>query len=492
MADTSEFQASTDLAPALTEAETSSRLYNADLAPATDRHWQARSLVTMWLSDVHSIGGYTFAAGLFFFGLVGWQVLIALIIGILLVNVGMNYMGYAGQQTGVPYPVLSRVSFGVLGSNIPALIRAIVAIAWYGIQTYLASVAVVVLALRVWPGLGSLTHGGFLGLSPLGWAAFMLLWLLQLGVMQGGMQSIRKYQDWAGPIIWVLMIILAVWIGIKAHGNLTINVSNNVVSGGDTVVKFLAAISLTVAYFSTLLCNFCDFSRFAPTKRAVRHGNFWGLPVNFTAFAILSVVVTSGTIVVYGKAITDPVLLVGKIHNTAALVVGAIAFIVATIGINIVANFVSPAYDLANVAPNHITFKRGGWITATIALVVLPWKLYSSPAVVNYFLGGLAAFLGPLFAIIMVDYYLVRRQRVDIRALYQTQEDAPYFYHRGVNLQAVAAFVPAAAIAAIVALVPTFSEVAPFSWFIGAFLGGGLYYGIARNSVSVEMIKKPA
>lgn len=476
----------------LTSAETSSRLYNDDLAPAADRHWRAASLVTMWLSDVHSIGGYTFAAGLFFFGLVGWQVLIALIIGIVLVNVGMNYMGYAGQATGVPYPVLSRISFGVLGSNIPALIRAIVAIAWYGIQTYLASVAVVVLAVAVWPGLRGLTHGGFLGLSPLGWAAFMLLWLLQLGVMQGGMQRIRRYQDWAGPIIWALMIVLAVWIGIEAHGRLSLDVTTHVVSGGGAVVKFLAAISLTVAYFSTLLCNFCDFSRFAPSRRAVRWGNFFGLPVNFTAFAVLSVVVTSGTIVVYGNAITDPVLLVGRIHNTAALVVGAVAFIVATIGINIVANFVSPAYDLANVAPRHITFKRGGWLTAVIALVVLPWKLYSSPAVVNYFLGGLAAFLGPLFAIILVDYYLLRRQQVDVRALYQMREDAPYFYRRGVNPQAVQAFVPAAVVAAVIALVPTFSAVAPFSWFIGAFLGGGLYCLIARRSVSVHLVGKPA
>jgi NCS1 family nucleobase:cation symporter-1 len=298
--------------------------------------------------------------------------------------------------------------------------------------------------------------------------------------MHRGMETIRKYQWVAGPAVWVAMVALMIWILVAAHGNVGLSVSSQRLSGGVAIREFLAAVSLTVAYFSTLMLNFCDFSRFAPSRRAVRRGNFWGLPVNFTAFAIVSVIVTAGTVRVFGKAITDPVLIVGKIHNTATLVIGALVFIVATIGINIVANFVSPAYDLANVAPKHIDFQRGGLISAVLALVVLPWKLYSSPVAVNYFLGGLGAFLGPLFAIIMVDYYLIRHERVYMPDLYR-EDGGRYHYKHGVNPRALIAFVPSAAIAAVVALDSAFSTASPFSWFIGAVPAAVIYYVINAN-----------
>lgn len=461
------------------DVERSERLHNADLAPAKQRDWNAYSLFALWMSDVHSIGGYTFAAGLFVLGLVGWQVLIALLVGIVLVNIGVNLIGYASQRTGVPYPVIARMSFGVFGANIPALTRAIIAILWYGIQTYLASVAIVVLLLAIDPALEPYSKGGFLGLSPLGWLAFLVLWALQLLVMRHGMETVRKYQHWAGPAIWVVMLALAVWMIVAAGGDITLNLSRHPVSGWDAVVKFLAAVSLTIAYFSTLMLNFGDFARFAPTRRAVTVGNFWGLPVNFTAFSVVTVIVTAGSISVFGEAVSDPVELVAKIPNTAVLVLGAVTFVVATIGVNIVANFVSPAYDLANLAPKYLTFRRGGLISAVVAVLVLPWKLYSSPVVVNYFLGGLAAFLGPLFAIIAVDFYLLRKRMVNVDHLYQTSGE--YYYRKGVNPRAVAAFVPAAVIAGAVALVPALSAVAPFSWFVGAFLGGAIYYVIMKD-----------
>jgi NCS1 family nucleobase:cation symporter-1 len=465
---------------ALRALDPAGRLFNEDLAPATERHWRMYSLFAMWMSDIHSIGGYTFAAGLFALGLVGWQVLVALVLGIALVNVGMNWIGYAGQKTGVCYPVLARVSFGVYGANIAALVRAVIAIFWYGIQTWLASVALLVLLVRVFPGLKPWTDGGFLGLSPLGWVAFLALAAIQLLMFSRGMEAVRRLTDIAGPAIWVVMLLLAGWVLVRAHGQLSFNFSNKQLTGGQTVHEFLAAVSLTVAYFSTLMLNFCDFSRFAPSRRAVKVGNFWGLPVNFIAFSIVSVVVTAGSLAIYGDYVFDPVELVGRIDNTAAVLLGAVTFTVATIGINIVANFVSPAYDLANAAPRHIDFKRGGVITALLSIVVLPWKVFANPVAVNYFLGGLGAFLGPLFGIIITDYYLIRRGHVDIADLYRSDGAGSYSYRRGFNPDAVLAFAVSAAIAAVVALVPAFSAVAPFSWFIGAALGALSYYSLAR------------
>lgn len=462
--------------------EYSERLYNEDLAPvpSNKRTWGTYSIFAMWMSDVHSIGGYTFAAGLFFLGLAGWQVLLALIIGIFLVYFGMNLTGFAGQKLGVPYPVFTRLSFGLFGANIPALIRAVIAIIWYGIQTYLASVAFLVLLLRVFPGLTPLAQTDLLGLSYLGWICFLALWLIQLLILQRGMDVVRKYQDWCGPIVYALMFALLVWILVAAGGRVSLNISPSLVSPGEAVFKFFTAMALVVAYFSTLLLNFCDFSRFAPSRKAVWFGNFWGLPVNFTAFSVVSVLVTAGSISVFGSAITDPVLIVAKIPNTFVLIVGALTFAVATIGINIVANFVSPAYDLANVAPKYITFKRGGLIAALGALVVLPWNIYSNPVAINYFLGGLAAFLGPLFGIIIVDYYLTRRQQVDLDAMYQAGPESPYWYQGGLNMRAVVAFVVGAAIAAVLALVPMFGTIAPFSWFIGVAISGALYWILMR------------
>jgi nucleobase:cation symporter-1, NCS1 family len=201
----------------------SPRLYNEDLAPAKERKWGAWSLFCMWMSDVHSIGGYTFAAGLFFLGLSGWWVLCALVVGIVLVFWLMSLSGFAGQKLGVPYPVLARISFGVFGANLPALLRAVIAIAWYGIQTWLASRAVVIIALQIWPDLNRFATNNFLGESTLGWVAFLLMWAVQLLLLRNGMETIRRFQDWAGPAVWVAMFALTVYILAKADWSISLN-----------------------------------------------------------------------------------------------------------------------------------------------------------------------------------------------------------------------------------------------------------------------------
>ncbi len=454
----------------------SERLHNEDLAPAKERTWGTYSLFAMWMSDVHSLGGYTFAAGLFFLGLTTWQVFVALIFGITIVYVLMNLTGMAGQQHGIPYPVVSRLSFGLFGANIPALIRAIVAVIWYGIQTWLASVAVVVLALEVFPGLEPLNESSFLGLSYLGWLAFLLLWAAQLLVLRRGMETVRRFVDFAGPAIYVVMFVMAAWILIEAGGEFSLNLSSRELSFGETLLQFFTAAALVVAYFSTLLLNFSDFARFAPSRRTVIWGNFWGLPVNFALFSAVIVIVTGGSIAVYGEAVTDPVELVSRIPSTFALILGAITFAIATVGINIVANFVSPAYDFANVAPKYINFRRGGLITAVLAVSVLPWYIYRNPVAINYFLGGLGSLLGPLFGVIIADYFLVKKQRVVVEDLYKWGEESRYWYQGGINRKALWAFIPAAAISVIIALIPTFGTLSPFSWFIGAGLAASLYW----------------
>jgi NCS1 family nucleobase:cation symporter-1 len=466
--------------PSLQQLDPSGRLYNEDLAPARERKWKAYNFFAVWMSAIHNIGTYTFVAGLFVLGLNGWQVLASILIGTGILFVGMNWAGRMGQQTGVPFPVMARISFGVWGANLPALIRAVIAICWYGIQTYLASMAVVVLLLRIDPALQQYQEQSFLGLSLLGWACFLLLWVLQLLVITRGMDAVRRFQDWAGPIIWLVMLAMALWLFALAGWNIPMDLSIHPLPGADAFRGVLTGAFLLVATYATMLLNYCDFTRFATSRRAVVRGNFWGIPVNFAAFAAISITMTIGTVVVFGQAITDPALIIAKVPDTAVLVVGAVMFIVATIGVNVVLNFVSPAYDLANVWPKHITFKRGGMISAVLALLVMPWNLYSNPVVVNYFLGGLGAFLGPLFGIMAADYYLIRRGRVDIRELYRADEHGQHFFRRGVNPKAIGVFVPTAAVAAVLALVPAFAEVAPFSWPIGVILSAVAYLSAMR------------
>lgn len=461
----------------------SPRLYNEDLAPAETRNWGTYSLFAMWMSDIHSIGGYTFAAGLFVLGLNAFGVFSALTLGIIMVFGLMNLSGFAGQHLGVPYPVLSRLSFGVIGANLPALVRAIVAIFWYSIQTWLASKAVVILALKMFPGLSALAESTFLGETPLGWLAFLLMWAVQLLLLRNGMETIRRFQDWAGPAVWVVMFALTLYILARSNWNISLSLPGADAAHGP-VHAFLAACALTVAYFATLLLNFCDFSRFAPSRKAVFTANVWGLPVNFIAFSVVSVLVTAGTYTVFGEHISDPVEVVGRIDNAFALALGAVTFAVATLGINVVANFVSPAYDLANLAPEKIDFKKGGLISALIALVLLPWNLFNNPVVVNQFIGSLGALLGPLFGVIMVDYYILRRQQVVVDDLYRM--DGFYTYRGGWNPKALISAGVAATPAIIVSVVPAFSTtVGPFSWFIGAGIAGAVHYLISRNDPEI-------
>jgi NCS1 family nucleobase:cation symporter-1 len=474
-------------APAAVPDGYSERLYNEDLRPLgeDERRWTTYSLFATWMADVHSIGGYTFAAGLFFLGLTGWQVFLALMVGITAVYFLMNLISVAGQRQGIPYPVLARISFGVFGANLPALIRAVIATFWYGIQTWLASVAVLILLLEIFPGLEALTENSFLGLSTLGWICFLLMWLAQLLVLRHGMDSIRTLVDWSGPAIYVAMFVLAAWIWYEAGSDMNFSLGSRDLSAGQTILLFFTAAALVVSYFSTLMLNFCDFSRWAPSERMVRKGNFWGLPVNFMLFSAVVVITTAGSIAVYGEAITDPVELVARIPSTLAIVIGAVTFALATIGINIVANFVGPSYDFANAFPKYIDFKRGGLITAVLAVLVMPWYIFNSPVAINYFLGGLGALLGPIFGVIVADYYLIKRGRIEVHALFREGASEPYWYQRGWNPDALYAFAPASLIALVIALVPWFGGIAPFSWFVGAGIAALLYWFVAKRHRTV-------
>lgn len=471
-------------------------LYNADLAPARARTWGVFSLFAMWMSDVHSVGGYTFAASLFFLGLTGWQVLISMLIGIMVVYFLMNLIGRPSQRYGIPYPVVARIAFGVRGANLAAVVRGIVGVVWYGVQTYFASKAVQVLAVALVPQAAGWAHDGFAGLSFLGWGCFLFMWLFQLLIFLNGMETIRKFIDFCGPVVYLVMFALAIWIVSQTGlSSLSLQLAVAPASMASAAGLMANAAILIVAYFAALLLNFGDFARFTESEKSMKTGNFLGLPVNFLVFALVTVIVTAGTVQVFGEAIMDPVKIVEKIGNPIVVVIGSVTFIVATMGINIVANFVSPAYDIVNLYPEKIDFRLGGLIASILSVLVCPWLFVSSPQAITVFVAIFGAALGPLFGAIIADYYLVKREDISVSSLYSMSDSGEYFYDKGWNRNAVLAFVFASLLSIGLALLGAYgiiADVGNWGWLIGASAAGFLYRLLSRagrGSPQVELAK---
>ncbi|MEW2295859.1 NCS1 family nucleobase:cation symporter-1 [Streptomyces sp. NPDC006743] len=466
---------------------TSSALYTYDLAPTKreGRRWGAYNVFTLWANDVHSLGNYAFAIGLFALGLNVWGILAAFALASVLLFLLLTLSGFMGHKTGVPFPVMSRIAFGVKGAKLPAAVRGVVAIAWFGIQTYLASAVLSTLLVAMFPALSRLDTYSLLGQSALGWITFLALWGLQVLIVSYGMQMIRRYMAFAAPTTLLTMCALAVWMFVRAGGSVSLD-DGKPLTGGAMWLQVLQAAALWVVIYGTFVLNFCDFTRSARSRGAIVRGNVIGIPVNMLFFACIVAVLSGAQFKLDGRVITSPTDIVRTIPNMFLLAVASLALIALTVAVNLLANFVAPIYALVNLFPRRLDFRRAGLVSAGLGLVITPWNLYNSPVAVNYFLGGLGALLGPLFGVIMADYWMLRKSRVNVPALYTEDADADYHYRRGYNPRAVAAFVPSAAVAVTVALVPVLHTLAGFSWFVGALLAAALYTVLADRTAPVR------
>ncbi len=459
------------------------RLANSDLAPLKKQTWSSYNIFAFWMSDVHSVGGYVTAGALFSLGIASWQVLVSLVVGICIVMVFCNLVAKPSQVTGVPFPVINRAIFGVKGANIPAIIRGCIAIAWYGVQTYLAATSLMIIFLKFIPSTVALTTTEFLGLSPLGYICYAILWVAQAAVFWRGMEAIRRFIDWAGPAVYVVMIVLCVYLVARAGGlgQISLNLSTVQRSFGESIPIMIAAIAIVVSYFSGPMLNFGDFSRYAKSFKSVRKGNWLGLPVNFLFFSILTVVTASATVPVFGELITDPIETVERIDSAFAILLGGLTFVIATIGINIVANFISPAFDFSNVNPKKISWRMGGMIAAVGSVLLTPWNWYNSSEGILYTLGILGGLIGPLFGVLIAGYYLVSKQKVWVDDMFVMTTTGRYWFRNGYNPNAVAATIigglPAIAMVLTAGVVfgdsenMLLSHGGDFSWFLGCGLG---------------------
>ncbi|SDB90347.1 NCS1 family nucleobase:cation symporter-1 [Acinetobacter boissieri] len=468
----------------MTDQSYSANLTNEDLKPAK-QNWSWYNIFSFWMSDVHSIGGYVVAASLFTLGLASWQVFVALLLGIVIVQLCANLVAKPSQVSGVPYAVISRQAFGVYGANIPALIRGVIAVSWYGIQTWLASNALMLMLLKFFPSLAPLTTTSFVGLTTIGWICFGFMWVLQVLVFWKGMNAIKVFIDWAGPMVYVVMLALVAWLISKVGwSNISLNLTDKVLSSSEQWMQFAVAVALVVSYFSGPLLNFGDFSRYGKDMNSIKKGNFWGLPFNFIFFSLITVVTVSATYSMTGKMVTDPLETVALVDSTFAVVLGLVTVLTATIGINIVANFVSAGFDFSNVFPKKISFRTGGMIAAVGSVLITPWNLFHSPELIHYTLDTLAAFIGPLFGILIADFYFVNKQKVSTDELFSESKTGRYWYKNGFNPKAILTLIPSVLVGLILTFVPTFHPIAPFNWFIGAFLGLTVYSFLCKDKIS--------
>ena len=457
------------------------RLYNKDLAPTDpkDKTWGWFEIFNVWANDVQSLFGYTLAASLFLtYGLNGWAVFLAILLAGFFIMWLVNLSGKPSVKLGIPYPVFARASMGVIGANFPAMVRGVVAMFWYGAQTYFASTAVALLL----KGLSGSDGGGdvFLGMNGIDWISFIFVAGFQVYLFWQGIDLIRKFLNFAGPAVYAVMIILMLVIWSKAGGSLLSEVGN-IFSGvgsysGGSFAAFLAIFGTMVAYFAAVVINFGDFSRFVKNEKEMRKGNLWGLPGNIFLFSFITLMVTAGTVSVFGEAITSPTEMVARVGNMGLTVIAAFAFFAATIGINMVANFIPPAYDLANLMPSKINFRTGGLITAVAGFIIGAfWVSFISKVGMFPFVNTLGAILAPVYGIMIVDYYVIKKQRIDINQLFSSKKGGKYYYNDGWNQKAFVAWGIAGVFSVLTVWHPALSSLGGYAWIIGAALGTVLH-----------------
>ncbi len=474
-----------------------SSLSNDDLQPTTlaQRTWRWYHFTALWIGMVMCIPAYTLAASLIESGMSWSQAVGTVFLGNAIVLIPMLLIGHAGAKYGIPYAVLARASFGTIGARLPALLRALVACGWYGIQTWFGGMMIHTLlgVLIGQPMTGDKLP--VLGITLSQFACFLLFWALQFYYVLHGIESIRKLETYTAPLKIVICVVLLWWAHSKAGGfGPIIDQPSQFVEGGKKAGQFSAVFwpSLTamVGFWATLALNIPDFTRFAKSQRDQVVGQSLGLPLPMGLLAMMAVFVTSATAVIYGKAIWDPVDLSSRMTG-AAVLIALLILLIDTLSVNLAANLVGPAYDFSALSPRKISYKLGGIITASIAILMMPWKvLESTQGYIFTWLIGYSALLGPVAGILIVDYYFIRRTTLKVDDLYQ--EQGCYTYSSGWNWVAISAFVlgvlpniPGFLNAAFPQRFPDvggfFKAVYTYAWFVGIAIAA-LVYAIGMQS----------
>jgi NCS1 family nucleobase:cation symporter-1 len=475
-----------------------SPLWNKDLAPTTikERTWSTWNIAALWIGMSVVITTYTLAGGFIEAGMNWWQAMITILLGNTIVLIPMILNAHAGTKYGVSFPVLSRAAFGTKGANIPAMLRAIVACGWFGIQTWIGGTAIDALFGVMFPAWRTSLSASILGIELHTWIAFFLFWGIQVVIILKGVEGIKYLETWSAPLLLAGGLILLIWAAWRAGGLGHVLTQSSALQKqqGNFWNIFPGSLTASVGYWATLSLNIPDFTRYARSQKSQMMGQALGLPLTMTAFAFIGVAVTSATLLIYGVAIPNPVDLMARFDNALIILFATAVIFAAQLTTNMAANVVSPSNDFSNLNPRLISYVTGGLITAVIGILMMPWKLMASMgAYIFTWLIGYSGLMGAIAGILICDYWVIRKQYLDLEGLFDTK--GPYSYRgSGYNWRAIVALVVAIAL-----VVPGFLRAATtpggqvsdpdfldtlytYAWFVTFALGFGIYYVLTNAS----------
>jgi NCS1 family nucleobase:cation symporter-1 len=453
-------------------------LYNEDLAPIPQdrRTWGLYNYASLWVAMSVCIPTYMLASGLIAGGMNWKQAIGTILLGNLIVLIPMLLNAHAGTKYGIPFPVFVRASFGVRGANIPAVLRALVACGWFGIQTWIGGQAIYSMMKIMWPGAASLPGGV--------WICFFAFWALNMFVIWRGVETIKFLQGIGAPFMLGIGLLLLWWITGKAGGfGPVLRDPGRFQNTAEFIRFFIPSLTGMVGFWATVALNIPDFTRYAKSQKAQAMGQALGLPAAMTLYSFIGVAVTSASVVLFGAAIWDPVELLGRFNQPAVAFIALIALLIATLNTNVAANVVSPSNDFSNLNPRLISFRTGGLITGVIGVLMMPWKLLSDfSAYIFGWLVGYSGLLGPIAGVMIADYFLIRGSRLKINDLYR--RNGIYEYDNGINPRAVIALVVGIALALLGLKVPALRLLYDYAWFVGFGVSGAVYVVLMQRAAA--------
>jgi NCS1 family nucleobase:cation symporter-1 len=450
-----------------------SPLYNEDLAPVPveRRNWTTYNYAALWVSMAHCIPTYMMASGLISAGMNWWQALLTILLGNTIVLAPILLNSHPGTKYGIPFPVFARGAYGTYGSNLPALMRAIVACGWFGIQAWIGGQALQTFFAAFIPGWHTLLGSGFGGHTTTEWLSFLLFWGMNIAIIYRGMDLLRRVENWAAPFVLVMTAILLAWVLWRAGGlGFLLTEPGKFRTWSEFRPIFIPSLTAMIGFWATLSLNMPDFTRFGRSQREQVVGQTVALPTTMTVFAAMGILITSAAVVIFPHMnhndLWDPVKLVGQFSQPVVVAVSMFTVVVATLSVNIAANVVSPANDFANAFPKWISFRLGGLITGIVGILMQPWRLLADPSgYIFSWLLGYSGGLGSIAGVLIADYWLVRGRRLELGDLYRTR--GVYTYAGGWNWRAVAATLVGCFFAWIGLLVPALRPLYDYAWFVG-------------------------
>jgi nucleobase:cation symporter-1, NCS1 family len=460
-----------------------SPLYNEDLAPVpiARRTWTTYNYAALWISMAHCIPTYMLSAGLMAAGMSWAQALFTVGLGNTIVLVPILLNSHPGTKYGIPFPVFARAAYGTIGSNVPALMRAIVACGWFGIQAWIGGEALHTFFTSVVPNWPGLLGAGFGGHSTTEWLSFLLFWALNVAIIYRGMDLLRAVENWAAPFVLVMTGLLLAWAVTEAKGfGPLLSQPGRFQTLREFLPVFFPSLTAMIGFWATLSLNMPDFTRFGRSQREQVIGQTVALPTTMFVFAAMGVLITSATTIIYGEVIWDPIKLIGRFSSPLVIAVSMFTAVVATLAVNIAANVVSPANDFANAFPRLITFKTGGLITGILGILIQPWRLLADPSgyIFNWLL-GYSGGLGSIAGVLIADYWLVRKTNLSLEDLYLTKGR----YGRW-NAAGLVATLAGCAFAWGGLVVAPLRPLYDYAWFVGFGVAALVYLGLSRRADS--------